>query len=149
MLAFLARLLGKDTSVAHAVGLEKDGEPLLIPYCPPYHASMEAAVRAIVDFKFGDGGIYRGGIESGAWSEPEHVAEAAGEPSAKAVDATIAYCEYVYRRYGRFPAYQPPFRTVLGFQASHVDVEFYDRFYRPEALSQTQRRHMERWHGGS
>jgi hypothetical protein len=36
---------------------------------------------------------------------------------------------------------------VLGFQASHVDVEFYDRFYRPEALSATQRAHLARWHG--
>jgi hypothetical protein len=36
---------------------------------------------------------------------------------------------------------------VLGFQASHVDVDFYERFYRAEALSETQRRHMEVWHG--
>jgi hypothetical protein len=26
-------------------------------------------------------------------------------------------------------------------------ADFYDRFYRPEALSDTQRRHMEDWHG--
>jgi hypothetical protein len=29
---------------------------------------------------------------------------------------------------------------VLNFQASHLDAEFYDQFYRPEALSETQRR---------
>ena len=52
-------------------------------------------------------------------------------------------------RYGRFPAYAPPFRTVLGFQANHVDVEFYDRFYRPAALAATQREHLARWHGGA
>ncbi len=68
------------------------------------------------------------------------------EPSSEAIDATVAFCDYVYRRHGRFPAYPPPFRTVLGYQANHVDVEFYDRFYKPEALSETQRRHMERWH---
>jgi hypothetical protein len=67
-------------------------------------------------------------------------------PDRAAIEATIAYCEYVYQRYGRFPAYPPPFRTVLGFQASHLDLEFYHRFYRPEALSETQRRHMETWH---
>ena len=120
LLAFLARLVGKDTSVGHAVSLVKDGEPLLTPYCPPYHASMEAAVRSIVDFKFGDDGLYRGGIKGSAWSEPSRVAEAAPGAEREAVDATIAYCDYVYRRYGRFPAYQPPFRTVLGFQASHL-----------------------------
>jgi hypothetical protein len=38
----------------------------------------------------------------------------------------------------------PPYRTVLGFQACHLDAEFYDKFYRPEALSETVRRDFER-----
>jgi hypothetical protein len=33
---------------------------------------------------------------------------------------------------------------VLGFQACHLDAEFYDRFYRPEALAATQREDFER-----
>jgi hypothetical protein len=33
---------------------------------------------------------------------------------------------------------------VLGFQASHLDAEFYDRFYRQEALSATQREDFQR-----
>lgn len=36
LLAALARLLGRDTPVTCAMGLELDGEPLLCPYCPPY-----------------------------------------------------------------------------------------------------------------
>lgn len=67
-------------------------------------------------------------------------------PSENAVEATVAYCEYVFGRYGRFPAYSSPFRTVLGYQATHVDAEFYYRFYRPEALTGTQREHVARWH---
>ena len=63
--------------------------------------------------------------------------------------AVIAFCEYVYSRYGRFPSYAPPLRTVLGFQVNHVDVEFYDRYYRPEALSEAVRQHMARRHGGA
>jgi hypothetical protein len=38
----------------------------------------------------------------------------------------------------------PPYRTVLGFQACHLDAEFYDKFYRPEALGETQRTDFER-----
>ena len=38
------------------------------------------------------------------------------------LQAAIAYCEYIYRRYGRFPAYAPPMKTVLGFQVNHLDV---------------------------
>ena len=142
LLKFFARLLGKDPSVSLVLGLEHDGEPLLTPYCPPYYASMEAAVRAVVDLKRGVADALRTGET--ARRESERVSFPA--PSDKAIDATIAYCEYVHRRYGRFPAYQPPFRTVLGFQVSHVDTEFYDRFYRPEALSETQRGHMKQWH---
>jgi hypothetical protein len=147
VLGTLTRLLRRDVPVPCAVGLERDGGPLLAAYCPPYHPSMEAAVRAVVAFKFGEDGVFRGGARHGAWRDPGRVAAAAPAPSEAAVDATIAYCEYVHDRYGRFPAYPPPFRTVLGFQASHVDTEFYDRFYRPDALSPTQREHMARWHG--
>lgn len=53
--------------------------------------------------------------------------------------ATIAYCAYVYNRYGRLLAYSAPFRTGIGDQASQIDVEFYEKFYRPEALSPTDR----------
>ena len=121
----------------------------MTPWIPPYFDSMADAVRALVDFKFGQDGVFRDGARQGAWLDPDAIAASARAPSSAAIDATIAYCEYVHGRYGRFPAYAPPFRTVLGYQANHVDVEFYDRHYRPEALSETQRRHMERWHGPS
>ena len=149
LLAWLARILGRDPSVVLGLGLEDaDGAPLLTPFCPPYYPSMAEAVRAVVALKFGPDGVFRGRVGASTFREPDRVAEAAREPSPAAVEAVIAYAEYVHRRYGRFPAYPPPFRTVLGFQAGHVDPEFYDRHYRPEALSETQRRHMELWHGG-
>jgi hypothetical protein len=145
-LRWASRLLGRDVPVPLALGLEQDGRALLAPYRPPYHPSMEAAVRAVVELKFGPEGVFRRGTETGAWREPGRVAGAASPPGPAAIDATIAYATYVWERYGRFPAYAPPFRTVLGFQASHVDVEFYDHYYRPEALSVTQREHLARWH---
>lgn len=61
----------------------------------------------------------------------------------------FAYCEYIYQTYGRFPAYPAAFRTSVGFQAAHLDLAFYDRFYRPEALGEPQREHMQRWHGSA
>lgn len=143
----LMSLFGRNQNLPYALGLEHDGTNLLAPYCPPYYATMRDAVRAVVDTKYGPRGLFRGGATQSAWREPAAVAAAVSEISAEAVDATVAYCEYVYKRYGRFPAYMPPFRTVLGFQACHLDTEFYDRHYRPEALSETERRHLEKWHG--
>jgi hypothetical protein len=61
--------------------------------------------------------------------------------SDSAIAATIAYCDYVYERYGRFPANSGPFRTVLAHQAHHLDSDFYNRFYRKGTLSDTQRQH--------
>ena len=143
---FIARLLGKEADVRVGLGLEVDGVPVLQPFCPPYHASMAAAVRAVVERKYGPNGVFRGGSAQGAWQEPQRIAQTSANLSEAVVDAAIAYCEYVHARYGRFPVYQPPFRTVLGFQASHVDTGFYDRFYKPEALSEAQRSHISLWH---
>ena len=143
------RLLGRNQAIRYALGLERDGDILLQPYCPPYYPSMKAAVRAVVETKFGADGLFRGGAAHGAWRDPAAIAKAVPEISSAAVDATIAYCEYIHARYGRFPAYMPPFRTVLGFQACHLDSEFYERFYRAEALSESERAHMDKWHGGA
>ena len=147
LLARLARIARKPNPlVPYAVGLDVDDQPVLHAFCPPYFPTMEAAVRAVVDAKFGPGGTYRGGAAHSGWRDPQSVSKAAAAPSNAAVDATIAYCTYVYERYRRFPTYSPPFRTVIGVQASHLDLDFYDRFYHNEALSDTQRQHMARWH---
>jgi hypothetical protein len=59
----------------------------------------------------------------------------------------MAYCEYVYKRYGTFPVFSAPYQTAIGYQATHVDVAFYDRFFKPEALTDAQRQHQVVWHG--
>ncbi len=146
LIRFVAGLQGKDESVAFPVGLEHQGNVLMEPYCPPYYPSMEAAVRAVVERKFGQQGIFRGSIGQSSFARPEEVAEAAPAISENAIQATIDYCTYIYETYGRFPAYSAPYRTSIGFQAAHLDLEFYDQFYRPEALSERQREHMSRWH---
>lgn len=146
LVRLVAGLLGKDPTLRYPVGLERNGEVLLRSYCPPYYPSMEAAVRAVVETKFGENGIFRGGVRHSSWSDPDTIAAAANPLSESAIAATIAYCSYIHDTYGRFPAYPAPFRTSIGFQAAHLDLQFYERFYRPEALSETQRSHDERWH---
>jgi hypothetical protein len=143
----LMKILGRDVSVPYPIALESAGMALLKPYCPPYYSSMEAAVRAVVETKCGSTGVFRARSASSAWCDPSGICRQIPDLSEAAIVATIAYCSYIYDRYGRFPAYMPPFRTVTGFQACHLDLEFYERFYRPEALSETERGHMAKWHG--
>jgi hypothetical protein len=137
------RLLGRDRRIPFPLGLERDGEVLLKPYCPPYYPSMEVAVHDFVRRKFGPQGVFRGAARVGGWRAPEAKATQIPAPSEAAIEATVAYCEYIYERYGRFPAYNAPFRTVLGHQATHVDADFYDRFYHQEALTEMQRHHQD------
>jgi hypothetical protein len=146
IISTVMKLFGRDVSVTYPQGLERDGVILLKPFCPPYYPSMEAAVRAVIESKFGLQGVFRGRIAESAWRDPAAVSRQIPDISEASVEATIAYCRYIYDRYGRFPAYMPPFRTVTGFQACHLDLEFYEQFYRPEALSETQRQHMATWH---
>ena len=132
-------LLRRNAMVPYPLGLEFEGKSLLKPFCPPYYATMTEAVRAVVDLKLGPQGVFRGRLAGQAWSDPAGVAAQVPGLSESAIAAATAYCEYVWSNYGRFPAYLSPFHTVLGFQACHLDVEFYDRFYRPESLTQAHR----------
>jgi hypothetical protein len=133
-LSALARWFGKDPALTYPVGLEKGDHVVLKPFCPPYYKSMEEAVLVFVQTKFGPNGSYRGGAQQSTWRNADACAKKIPAPSAAAVQATIAYCEYVFRRYGRFPAYTAAFRTIIGFQVCRVDLDFYDRFYGPDAL---------------
>ena len=56
----LMRLLGKNVTIPQAIGLEHDGRTIIKPFAPPYYPTMEAAVRAFVDYKFAPGtGFFR------------------------------------------------------------------------------------------
>jgi hypothetical protein len=127
------KLVRKDMDVPTPVGLEQDGNVLLKPFCPPYYPDMVEAVRALVDEKFGsDRGCFRDGGANTAWRDGQQIQAGIPKHSDTAIEAAIACCDYVYARYGRFPSIYGPFRTVIAYQAHHLDPEFYDRFYRPE-----------------
>jgi hypothetical protein len=99
---------------------------------------MREAVLAVVEHKFGATGTYKVN-PIGSYFQGSDVLKNVEGISQKAIDATISYCEYIWKNYQRFPAYLAPFRTVLGFQAGHLDLEFYEKFYKPEAITETQR----------
>jgi hypothetical protein len=121
--------LRRDPLINYPLGLERDGSILLKPFCPPYYPNMEAAVRAFLDTKFGSSGIYAGGTLPRLKSPPTPSAPKIPPPSAAAIEATIAYCNYIFSKYGRFPAYSAAFRTIIGFQVGRFDPEFYRKSY--------------------
>ena len=142
----VSHVLKRDPPIPFPLCLKVDGQTVLKGHCPPNFPTMRDAVMDVVNAKYGPEGIFRGRVTGSAWRQPSAVADALPGLNTEAIEAVVAYCEYVYNTYKRFPGFVAPFRTILGFQAAHLDVEFFDRFYRPEALSDTHRQHMATWH---
>jgi hypothetical protein len=146
----LMKLLRKNVVVPQAIGLDHDGRTVIKPFAPPYYPTMEHAVRAFVDYKFASGtGFFRDPARAGAWRDPAAI-QARIPPYTEAnIQAVIGYCTYVMDHYGQFPANYGPIRTLMAFQAHHIDPAFYDRFFQPGAYTEAHTRHAERWHAGA
>lgn len=127
---------------ANPVGLPNVWEGL----CPPFVSSVEDAVLSLVESKFGSGGLYSD-LGNRPWHTSQDPTQSAIAPhQQRTIEAVIQFCKYVHRTYGRFPAHVDAFKTVIAFQAHHVDVGFYDKFYPHEAVPQTHRDHFTAWH---
>jgi hypothetical protein len=89
-------------------------------YCPPHHRDMRAAVEALCRRKFGPGGPFHPETP-GPWKDSPKVRSAA-------------------------PVHDERFRDCVALQAHHIDLEFYDKFYKPGAYLETHAKHAEQWH---
>ena len=69
---------------------------LLKSLCPPYYPSMEVAVHDFVRRKFGPRGVFRGGAHASGWQDPDEKTSEIPAPTEAAIQATIAYCDYVF-----------------------------------------------------
>jgi hypothetical protein len=54
--------------------------------------------------------------------------------------------QYAYNTFGKFPGTVPSMFLIMYLQAHHLDLEFYDQFYKPGAYLKTHATHMARWH---
>lgn len=116
-------------------------------FCPPHQPSMEAAVDAVIARKFGPGGPYHPDTP-GAWTDSPAIRGAGQRYSAELREVVVREAEYLYRTFGKFPATVPSVFCLTFVQAQHLDVEFYDRFFRPGAYLPSHGEHLQRWHGG-
>jgi hypothetical protein len=54
--------------------------------------------------------------------------------------------QYVYDTFGKFPGTVPSIFLIMYLQAHHLDLDFYDKFYKPGAYLRTHVEHMKKWH---
>ena len=68
-------------------------------------------------------------------------------PSDEAIAATKTMCNYIWDTYGRFPATIDPFLMTVWYQAQHLDLDFYRKYYPAEVIPPHVEHHMRDWHG--
>jgi hypothetical protein len=117
-------------------------------FCPPHFPTMADAVEAFAERKFGPGGPFDPDTP-GPWIESTAI-RASAEPHSEKFKACVALqCDYTLETWGKFPGTVPSVWIMNFLQAQHLDLDFYDRFFKPGAYLDTHRRHFEVWHGGA
>jgi len=116
-------------------------------HCPPYYESMDEAVDAFVEKKFGSGGTYsaeyKGVVPFKDW---QLVQPGYNKPSKLSIDQVKSLCTYVYETYGRIPATYDTKLLPVWLQVHHLDLDFYDKHLAEGMVTEAQRHHMKLWH---
>jgi hypothetical protein len=116
-------------------------------FCPPHYPDMRAAVDALCERKFGEGGPFHPGTP-GAWKESPRVRGAAPVHDPEFRECVATQARYILERFGKFPGTVPSVFCLTYLQAHHLDLDFYDTHFQPGAYLPTHARHLERWHPG-
>jgi hypothetical protein len=128
--------------LANPVGL--DG--VFQAYCPPYFPTMDAAVDAVLQPYARSARAAEPPPPSAyRMSDAEH-RRSTVTVSDEGIACTKAVCSYIHETYGRFPGSLDAMHLMWFFQAHHLDLDFYDRFFRPGAYGPTHAAHMTTWH---
>jgi hypothetical protein len=114
-------------------------------FCPPHYPNMRAASEAIQKRKFGPGGPFHPETP-GPWKDSVKVRSAAQVHSEEFRECVALQAQYILDTFGKFPGTVPSIFLITYLQAHHLDLEFYDTFYKPGAYLETHAKHMTRWH---
>jgi hypothetical protein len=117
-------------------------------YCPPHYIDMREAVEALVKRKFGQGGVYNSETP-GAWRDNAKVRGSAKPFTDEIKECVTSQARYIYNTYGKFPATIPSIFLLTYLQAQHIDLDFYDHYFKPGAYLSTHKNHMKNWHADS
>ncbi len=120
-------------------------EPYFAGFCPPFLSDMRAGVAKFVERKFGPGGTYDPAT-AGPYRNTRDVKARVHRYTPEFIECLGEMAQYIHDTYGKFPATLPSIYARLYAQAQHIDLEFYDEHFGPEAYLETHRQHMSHWH---
>ena len=114
-------------------------------YYPPHYPDMRVAVEAVCDRKFANGGPFN--IRTpGPWKESAKVRGAAQVHPEAFRECVALQAQYIFDTFGKFPGTVPSIFVIMYLQAHHLDLEFYDTYFKPGAYLHTHASHMADWH---
>jgi hypothetical protein len=114
-------------------------------YCPPHYPDMRAAVEAVCERKFGPGGPFHPDTP-GPWKDSRKIRSSAQVHDERFRQCVALQAQYVYDTFGKFPGTVPSMFLIMYLQAHHLDLDFYDTFFKPGSYLKTQAAHMAQWH---
>ena len=120
-------------------------EGIMEGFCPPHYPNMSTAVEALCERKFGSGGPFNAETP-GPWKDSAKVRSAAQVHNEEFRECVALQAQYVLDTFGKFPGTVPSIFLITYLQAHHLDLEFYDQFYKPGSYLKSHAQHMTCWH---
>jgi hypothetical protein len=114
-------------------------------FCPPHYPDMRAALEALCRRKYGPGGPFHPDTP-GPYKDTRRIRGSAQVHDEVFKDCVAGMAQYLYDRFGKFPATLPSVYCLMFLQAHHLDLAFYDHFFQPGAYLRTHAEHLEKWH---
>jgi hypothetical protein len=88
-------------------------------------------------------------LEIFAWKDSAKVRGSA-KPFTEEIKECIALqAKDIFDTYGKFPATVPSIFSLTYLQAQHIDLDFYDHYFKPGAYLSTHKDHTSKWHNNA
>lgn len=114
-------------------------------FTPPHVKDMREAVEKVVLRKYGKGGPFHPDTP-GAWKDTAKIRTSAAPHPEEFIECVALQCQYIFDTFGKFPATIPSAYSLMYLQAFHLDLDFYDKFYKEGAYLDTHASHDHDWH---
>jgi hypothetical protein len=130
----------KGQPLPHVTGLEGVFEG----HCPPHFTNMRAAVEAVVKRKYGPDGPFNAKTD-GPYKNTAMVRGSAAQMNDEFVACVSTMAQYIYDKFGRFPATVPAIFVLMYLQAHPLDTDYYDEHFGTGAYLSTHADHDRNW----
>jgi len=123
----------------------KDG--FIESLCPPYVKDMDEAVEKFYAMKYGPKGHFGKEYDGMTPWKDKEMHKKVNVPDEQSKEMAKHFLTYVYKTYGRCPAFVDAIFLPVAYAAHHPDLEFYQKYYPKEMVTDNVLNHMKIWHG--